>query len=185
MYFRGNLQEELKYEILVNTLIEFKKSIDKGVNIGSIELLDKCVANIQKNAKYSMFHSKTYIKKYLNEILDSLCYDQYINYGNLEIILSKKCMDFLIMEEEIINKICADILNKMKEDLFCINDKLSMKWVMLIYSQQLQEYERPYIYEAIDRLANKNLIECDEYNNYLGELILTVEGYKHIYGKIN
>lgn len=182
VYFRNSLQEELKYEILVNTLIEFKKSIDKDImNINRIELLNNCVVNIRKNAKYSTFHSETYIKKYLNEILDSLYYLEYINYGNLEIILSKKCIDFLIMEEEIINKICADILNKMKRDLFCINDKLSMKWVMLIYSQQLQEYERPYIYEAIDRLVNKNLIKCDEYNNYLGELILTDEGYKHIY----
>lgn len=182
VYFRNSLQEDLKYEILVNTLIEFKKSIDKGImDINIIELLNNCVVNIQKNTKYSMFHDKTYISKYLDEILYSLSSDGYIYYDNSKIILSKKCIDFLIMEEEIINKICADILNKMKRDLFCINDKLSMKWVMLIYSQQLQEYERPYIYEAIDRLVNKNLIKCDEYNNYLGELILTDEGYKHIY----
>lgn len=82
-------------------------------------------------------------------------------------------------KEELINKICSDILGKMKSDHYEVDHVLEIKWINLIYAPKLNPNERQYLNDSINSLINNGFVS---YTNRLeGGIILTQKGFDFIY----
>lgn len=85
---------------------------------------------------------------------------------------------------EIIERICNDILNKMKDENFQVDHLLPMKWIFLTYRFQLNPEEQRYLGEAIEYLISEGYVTREGINGgrIIDGLVLTQVGYDFIYG---
>lgn len=84
-------------------------------------------------------------------------------------------------KEEIINKICSDILTKMKNDNYRVDYILSQRWITLTYVFTLNPNEQMYLYDAINKLINNGLVYYT--NKVGGGIALTQKGFDFIYSQ--
>ena len=80
---------------------------------------------------------------------------------------------------EIIKRICRDILNKMRENKLRVDDLLPMRWIHLTYRFQLNPEEQKYLADAIKCLINKGYVVYEK--RVIDGLVLTQAGYDFIY----
>ena len=80
---------------------------------------------------------------------------------------------------DIIEKICGDILFQMKRNNLKVNELLPMKWISLTYRLQLNPNEQQYLKDAVDYLINEGYVTYEQ--RVLDGLVLTQKGFNFIY----
>ncbi|TXJ20070.1 hypothetical protein EPJ79_02630 [Brachyspira aalborgi] len=93
------------------------------------KLYKECSYYIKPKEKYHIFRDKSYIKKYCQDVLDELNNRRIIRYEIVKIILIDKKFDLEMMNIEIINKVCSDILIEIVTN----NKKLMKILIIAIY----------------------------------------------------
>lgn len=163
-----SLKCEFRYEILIFILVKFQY-IDNNSSLDIEKLYEECSYYIKEKEKYHIFRDKSYIKKYCQDVLDELNNRRIIRYEIGKIILiNKKFALEIMMNIEIINKICSDILIEIAINNKKINENFDYSH---IYSE-LSDYEKLYFNEAINKLINEKLASCNGYN-----ISLTQKGF--------
>lgn len=164
-----NLKCEFRYEILIFILYKLKY-IDKNSSLDIEILYKECSDYIRQKEKYYNFRDQSYIKKYWQDVLDELNVRKIIKCEIGEIILLDKQFALEMINIDIINKVCSDILVEIVRNNKKINENFDCSHIYL----ELNNYEKSYFDEAINQLISEKLVS---YNGYVNNIALTQKGF--------